>query len=157
MRLLGNIMWFILGGWLLFLTYAVAAIIFFPVFIPIFRIARHALWPFGRDLVTQSQLIKYREIKSIESKEQFVGTTTRKISGLLNILWLVTFGWILALVHFCSAMLNLFLFFFIVTIPNISGHWKLIRVAFMPFNKVIVPQSVADEIKTELVKNKLNI
>jgi uncharacterized membrane protein YccF (DUF307 family) len=157
MRLLGNIVWLILGGWVLFLTYTVAAIIFFPLFIPLFRLARYALWPFGRGLVTQSQLIKYREIKSIESKDHLLGSTARRISGVLNILWMLTFGWFLALVHLFSAIFNMFLFFLIVTIPNIGGHWKLIRVAFMPFNKVIVPQSIADEINKELVKNKLNI
>ena len=48
MALLGNIIWFILGGWFLFILYAIAAVIFFPMFLPLFRIAKYAAFPFGR-------------------------------------------------------------------------------------------------------------
>jgi uncharacterized membrane protein YccF (DUF307 family) len=49
------------------------------------------------------------------------------------------------------------LFWTIIAIPNIGGHWKLIRVAFLPFNKVIVPSAVAQEINEGIVKAKLGI
>jgi uncharacterized membrane protein YccF (DUF307 family) len=68
-----------------------------------------------------------------------------------------TFGWILALTHLACSFFNLLFFWTIVAIPNIGGHWKLIRVAFLPFNKVIVPSGVAQEIKDGIAKAKLGI
>ena len=153
MTLLGNIVWFLLFGWTLFLVYALAAIIFFPVFIPLFRLARYSLWPFGKDVVTQSELDAYRKLNGAEAESE-VSTT---LSGVLNVLWMLTFGWVLALAHLFCSIANLFLFFLIVTIPNIAGHWKMIRVAFLPFNKVIVPKQLADEIAVAMAKSKLDL
>ena len=157
MRLLGNILWFILGGWLVFLLYALGALIFFPMFVPLFRLAKYAAWPFGRSVVTQAELEKYRAIKGIENESSKMQKALRLSSGGLNLLWMFTFGWMLAFVHFISAIINIVLFFLIVTIPNIGGNWKLMRIALMPFNKVIVPDEVAKEINIGISKAKLNI
>jgi uncharacterized membrane protein YccF (DUF307 family) len=70
---------------------------------------------------------------------------------------MLTFGWVLALVHLSASFLNLCLFWTIIAIPNIGGHWKLIRVAFLPFNKVIVPSGVAKEIREQIAKSKLGL
>ena len=153
MRLLGNIIWFILGGWLLFLGYLLAAIIFFPMFIPLFRLATYSLWPFGKDVVSHGQLNKYRELTASPAEEEALTT----LGGALNIIWVLTFGWILALFHLAASIGNLMLFFLIVTIPNIAGHWKMITVALMPFNKAIVPQLLADEIEATIAKSKLKL
>jgi len=164
MTLLGNIIWFILGGWLLFILYTIAAIFFFPVFIPIFRIAKYSLFPFGKGIVSQNQLNKYRELTGSKSEgdaaSQVVDATktvTQGVSGALNILWMITAGWVLAFVHLCASLLNLSLIFLIITIPNIGGHWKMMKVAFLPFNKVIVPEQLSKEIEVEIVKGKLKI
>lgn len=157
MALLGNIVWFFLGGWALFLGYALGAILFFPMFIPLFRLALYALWPFGRDVVTRAQLDRYRQIKGSAVDGSAVDSTLKNVSAVLNVLWMLTFGWFLALVHLAASFANLCLFFLIVTIPNIGGHWKLIRVAFLPFNKVIVPASLAQEIRDGLAKARLGL
>ena len=164
MAFLGNIIWFILGGWCLFLIYTIAAIVFFPVFIPIFRIARYSLFPFGKEIVTQSELNKFRELNASKSDNDAatpVVDSTKKVmqgvGGVLNILWMITFGWVLALMHFVSSIANLLLFFLIFTIPNIGGHWKMMKIAFLPFNRVIVPKQLAEEIKIEIAKGKLKI
>jgi len=164
MALLGNIIWFLLGGWLLFLLYTLAAIFFFPVFVPIFRIAKYSLFPFGKGIVTQNQLTKYRELNASKSEgdatSQVVDATktvAQGVSRMLNILWMFTFGWILALVHLLASISNLALFFLIITIPNIGGHWKMMKVAFLPFNRVIVPKQLSEEIEIEIAKGKLNL
>ena len=114
MTLLGNIIWFVLGGWLLFILYTIAAIIFFPVFLPIFRIARYSLFPFGRSVVYQKDLTKYRELTHSKSEDGMDTNITK--SGLqnankvLNLIWVLTFGWILALTHLLSAVANVFFF-----------------------------------------------
>lgn len=157
MRLLGNIIWFLLGGWLLFIGYALGAIIFFPVFKPLFRLALYSAWPFGRAAVSKDYLDKYRKVagKSVEISAS--ENALKKTSAVLNVFWMLTFGWLLALIHFISSLLNLALFFLIVTIPNIPGHWKLIKVSFMPFNKVLVPTELADEMKLVLAREKLGL
>lgn len=157
MALLGNILWFFLGGWALFIAYTLGAIFFFPMFIPLFRLACYAVWPFGRDVVTQAQLDRYRQVKGLASESSAIGTTMKNVSAVLNILWMLTFGWVLALIHLMASLGNLCMFFLIVTIPNIVGHWKLIRVGFLPFNKVIVPKAVAEEIRQEIAKSKLGL
>ena len=161
MRLLGNILWFILGGWLLFVVYTIAAIIFFPVFLPIFRIARYSLFPFGKEIVYKTQLNKYRELTKAKIDVETDSEESKKIaqgaSKILNIFWVLTFGWILALTHLVAAIVNIFLIFLIVTIPNIGGHWKMMKIAFMPFNTVIVPERIAEEIKEVIIRNGLNV
>jgi uncharacterized membrane protein YccF (DUF307 family) len=157
MTLIGNIFWFVLGGWALFILYTIAAIIFFPAFIPLFRLARYAAWPFGRGIVTQNQLSQFRVINGTSTAISPDQNTMRNISGVLNVVWLLTFGWILALAHLVSSIANLCFFWLIVTIPNISGNWKLMPIALMPFNKVIVPKAIETEIKLALSKSRLNI
>jgi uncharacterized membrane protein YccF (DUF307 family) len=157
MALLGNIMWFFLGGWLLFILYALSAILFFPMFVPLFRLALFAVWPFGQAPVTKAQLDQYRQAKNINFDNSLMEGALKNASAVLNLLWMCTCGWILALAHISAAFLNLCFFWTIIAIPNIAGHWKLIRVAFLPFNKVIVPSSVAQEINDSIAKAKLGI
>ena len=156
MRLLGNIIWFFLGGFILFIVYTLAAIIFFPVFKPVFRIAKYALWPFGKEVISENELQKYKELNS-DSSDNVVETASSSIGTVLNVLWMVTFGWVLALLHLFSSIANLCLFFLIVTIPNIGGHWKMMKIAFMPFNTVLVSSELAGEIRKELEKDKLKV
>ena len=157
MAFLGNIFWFVLGGWLLFIFYTLAAIVFFSMFVPLWRLAIYSAWPMGRSVVSQSKLTKYKEItgKSIElgKGEPII----KGFSSVLNVLWLLTFGWSLALIHFLSALANLVFFLLIFTIPNIIGNWKLMGVALMPFNKKIVPNTIAKEITDTIAKDKLGI
>lgn len=157
MRLLGNVIWLLLGGWLLFIAYTIAAIVFFPFFIPLFRLAMYSAWPFGQGVVSQSQLSKYREITGKSAQVNDIKSFATGASTILNILWILTFGWVLALGHILSAFINMLFFWLILTIPNIAGNWKLIPVAFAPFNKVILPEEVAEEVRNAIVRSKHGI
>jgi uncharacterized membrane protein YccF (DUF307 family) len=157
MALLGNIIWFVLGGWILFLVYGFASIVFFPAFVPLFRLAVYAAWPFNRGIVTAKQLRDYRELRGATIDQSETQKALEGVSSVLNVVWLLTFGWIIAALHLFASIANLCLCFLVVTIPNIAGNWKLIPVAFMPFNKVIVPKSIEEEIKLALTKSKLGI
>ena len=157
MALLGNVIWFLLGGWVLFLVYAFAAIIFFPAFVPLFRLAVYAAWPFNRGVVTAKQLRDYRELQGTTTEQSETHKTLESISSVLNVVWLLTFGWVIAGLHLFASFANLCFFFLVVTIPNIAGNWKLIPVALMPFNKVVVPKAIEEEIKLALTKSKLKI
>jgi len=157
MRLLGNIIWFITGGWLLFLVYLFAAILFFPMFLPLLRVARYALWPFGQDVVTQDELDEYRTLRQGVQSDSGLTAAGNALGGLGNLLWMLTFGWVIALIHLLAVIVNLGLIWLIVTIPNIGGNWKLMGVAFRPFNKVIVPAALAQEIRENLARSRLGI
>ena len=157
MALLGNILWLVLGGWMVFLLYLLGAIIFFPVFIPLFRLAVYAAWPFGRSVVSKAALDRYRDLTGATYETSGLEDTARAVSGVLNLLWVLTFGWVLALTHLLCAILNVLTIWMIVTIPNIPAHWKLMKVVFMPFNKVIVPQTLADEMADRFARARLNL
>ena len=157
MALLGNIIWFLFGGWALFLIYLLGAVFFFPMFIPLFRLAQYAAWPFGRTVLSQRELSRYRQTKEIDDQVSAMTTGLRATSSIMNLLWMLTFGWLLAIAHFFGSIINLMFFWLIVTIPNIGGHWKMMGVALMPFNKVIVPATVAQEVKDTNARKKLNL
>ena len=161
MAFLGNLLWFIFGGWLLFIVYTLGAIIFFPIFIPIFRLARYAAWPFGRSVVTQSDLQTYRELSGTGEDITNIQAALRVTSGLINIVWMFTAGLVLACLHIVCALANLVPALTIIGIPlaiaNFLGNFKMVPVALMPLNKVIVPSALADEIRVTVAKGQLGI
>lgn len=155
MTLLGNILWFILGGWLLGLMYLFGAIVFFPLFPFLWPLVKFAFWPFGKEVVSRLDLEAYQRAHGVEKSSTQSAKNTVGFIG--NILWALTFGWILALCHLVAAIMNIAFIWLIVTIPNIGGNWKLITVAFAPFNRVIVPSELAREIKLTAAKKKIGI
>ena len=57
LTLIGNLLWFLLGGWLLGLEFLIAGVLCCATVVGIpfglccFRIASFAFWPFGKDIV----------------------------------------------------------------------------------------------------------
>lgn len=121
MRLLLNIIWFLLAGLWIAIGYAIAALICFILIITIpfgvasLRIALFALWPFGRTVV----------------KRPDAGIA----SGIGNVLWFLLCGWWLALAHLISGAL---LCLTIIGIPLGIGDFKLIPVSLLPLGREIV-------------------
>ena len=126
MRTLGNILWFVLAGFWLFLAYVVAGIlaciliITIPFGIASFRIAGFVVWPFGRTAVKRP--------------------TSGVFSVIGNIIWLILFGWELALAHLLTAA---FLAITIIGIPLAIANVKLIPISLWPMGREIVPIEVA--------------
>lgn len=122
MRLVLNIIWFLLAGIWMFIGYALAALICFVLIITIpfgiaaLRIGIFALWPFGRTIVRRSD----------------AGVA----SGIGNVLWFILCGWWLALTHLVT---GIFLCFTIIGIPLGLANFKLIPVSLLPFGREIVP------------------
>jgi uncharacterized membrane protein YccF (DUF307 family) len=125
-RTLGNILWFVLAGFWLFLLYVVAGIIACVLIITIpfgvasFRIAGFVIWPFGRTAVKKS--------------------TAGIGSAIGNVIWLILFGWELALAHLLTAAL---LAITIIGIPLAVANVKLIPISLWPMGREIVPMEVA--------------
>lgn len=121
MRTLLNIIWFLFGGLWLSLGYALAGVLFFILIITIplgvasFRMARYALWPFGRAVIDQPD----------------AGTG----SVVLNVVWIILAGWWLALGHVTTAVAQAIT---IIGIPLAIANLKMIPISLVPFGKEIV-------------------
>ncbi len=121
MRLVLNIIWFVLAGLWMAIGYTLAALICFVLIITIpfgvaaLRIARFALWPFGKTVVKRAD----------------AGIA----SGIGNVIWLVLCGWWLALAHLVTGVA---LCLTIIGIPLGLANFKLIPVSLLPLGREIV-------------------
>ncbi len=129
MRTLGNILWFIFGGflmglgWLLAGLVAAITIIGLPWAKACFVIGQFAFWPFGKEAVSRRDV----------SQQDDIGTGTLGVIG--NVIWFVLAGWWLALGHLFSALAC---FITIIGIPFGIQHVKLAVIALAPIGKTIV-------------------
>lgn len=119
MTLLGNIIWLIFGGLLAGLGYIVGGIalcltiIGIPFGIQSIKYGVAVFAPFGRELV---------------EKEEANGC----LNIVFNVLWIVFFGWEIAILHLVHAAL---LAITIIGIPFAAQHIKLIPLSLMPFGR----------------------
>ena len=125
MRLLGNLIWFILGGfamglgWWLAGILAALTIIGIPYAIAAFRIGTFSFWPFGREIVDKPDS----------------GEAGKVLSLLGNIVWIIFGGLWLALGHLILALV---LAVTIIGIPFAVQHLKLAHLSLTPYGKTIV-------------------
>ena len=121
MRLLLNLLWFILGGWISGTLWVLAGCVFAVTIVGLpwvpaaWRIAGFSYWPFGRQIV--------------EHPNAGAG------SVLLNILWLILAGWWLALGHIAIAIPQAIT---LIGIPFAWQHVKLAILSLTPVGKVVV-------------------
>ncbi len=121
MRTLLNVIWCVFGGFWLALGYAAAGVLLcvlvvtFPLGVAALRMARYALWPFGRAVV----------------EKPGAGTG----SAVLNVVWIVVAGWWLALGHLVTAVAQALT---IIGIPLAVANLKLLPVSLFPYGKEIV-------------------
>ena len=150
MALLGNLIWFILGGWLLGLLYLVGAIVLFPLLPFLLPFIGYVFWPFGRAHVRRADISKWKQARGDEPDNDGIDGAGSVVKILANVVWIITFGWILALSHILSGLINLASCIFLITIPvclpNALANFKLVPVAFVPFGVKIVPTGLAEEI-----------
>ena len=144
--LLGNILWFVLGGvfmglgWWLVGILAFISIVGIPWGKACFVIGQFAFWPFGKEAVNR---------RDLTGKED-IGTSTFGTLG--NILWFVFAGIWLAIGHVLSAAAC---FVTIIGIPFGLQHLKLAAIALAPIGKQIVDKNVAAVVHGE--KAKINL
>jgi uncharacterized membrane protein YccF (DUF307 family) len=155
MKVLANIVWLLTGGWLIGLLYLLGAIVFFPLLPFLYPLIGYGFWPFGRRAVSKSRLEEYRRI--VGNADDNPSGAVKAVGVVANVLWALTFGWLLALAHLVSSLVNLIFFWLVITIPNIVGHWKLIPTAFTPFRRVVISSALADEMDLVLEKSKHRI
>ena len=121
MSFLGNIAWFILGGFLISLYYALAGILFcisiigIPFGVQLLKMAKLALFPFGKNVVCDT-----RDMGCL--------------SILMNIIWIIVGGVEICLMHIGFGAL---LCITIVGIPLGIQHFKMALLALAPFGQKI--------------------
>src|SRR6056297_1153155 len=126
MSLLGNIIWIIFGGlvhavgWFLAGLLCFATVIGIPFGLQCFKMAKLQLAPFGKKVVTVND---------------------NSINLIANIIWIILFGWELALANLISA------FFFAITIigiPFAKQNLKLVKLSLVPFGRKVVSSGNTD-------------
>ena len=119
MRTLGNILWFLFGGLIGGLAWTLAGciwcitIIGIPFGLQCFKFASLAFFPFGKDVV-------------------YGGGS---ISFLANIIWLIFFGWEMALGHLALGAVWCIT---IVGIPVGMQCFKMAKLSLMPFGADVI-------------------
>ena len=118
MSCLGNIIWFLLGGLIAGLSWALLGLLWcitiigIPIGLQCFKFAALSFSPFGKEIILGNGAV----------------------SLLLNIIWIVTSGLPLAIEH---ATFGVIFCITIIGIPFGKQHFKLAKLALMPFGAVV--------------------
>lgn len=129
MRLIGNILWFILGGALMGLGWWIAGLLAYISIICIpwgkacFVIGKFTFFPFGKEAISRKYI----------NNEDDIGTGTLGTIG--NVIWFVFAGIWLAIGHMLAAIAC---FITIIGIPFGIQHLKLAGLAIAPIGKTII-------------------
>ena len=121
MKFIGNIIWFVFGGFIIAIEYLIASIILaitiigIPFAFQTLKLASLAIWPFGRQAVSVDQ-------------------PSGCLSTILNLIWLLFGGIWIALTHIVFGILFSIT---IIGIPFGAQHFKMASLALMPFGKTI--------------------
>jgi len=119
MSLLGNIIWLIFGGFFAGLGYIFGGlmlcltIIGIPFGVQSIKIGFATFTPFGKEVVEGANANSALRI-------------------IFNLIWIVLFGWAIAIAHITGAIL---LAITIIGIPFAMQHIKLIPLALFPFGR----------------------
>ena len=119
MKLIGNLLWLMLGGiiisliWLVIGLLLCVTIIGIPFGVQCFKIAGFVLWPFGRDIIPGGFGV---------------------MGALGNIIWILVCGIEFAAAHLICGVL---LCITIIGIPFAFQHFKLAKLSLIPFGAQI--------------------
>lgn len=146
MRILGNFLWFILGGVFMGILWWIMGLICFISIIGIpwakacFVIGQFTFFPFGKEAISRKELHQTEDI----------GTSGFGVIG--NIIWFLLFGLWLAIAHIASAI---FCLITIIGIPFGIQHLKLAAIALFPIGQTIVDKEIAFEVRAQNAKEKV--
>ena len=134
MRLLGNILWFILGGFLMGLIWWLVGLLAFITIIGIpwgrscFVIGNMSFFPFGKEAVDRELLTGRGDLG------------TGVFGTLGNIVWFIFAGLWLAIMHLTAALAC---FLSIILIPFGIQHLKLAGLSLAPVGKTVISREQA--------------
>lgn len=119
MTLLGNLIWLVFGGFTAALGTVLGGlalcltIIGIPFGIQTIKLGLSMLFPFGKEVVAEPE-------------------AESTLNTILNLVWIVVWGWALALNHLLFAAI---LAITIVGIPFAQQHLKLMKLSLLPFGR----------------------
>lgn len=123
MRILGNILWFVFGGVFIGLGHILGGIglcltvVGIPFGIQAFKLGLASFAPFGKEVVERDR-------------------ADSPLRVIFNILWIIFFGWEIAVGH---VVLGVLLALSLVGIPFALQHLKLVPLALLPFGRELRP------------------
>ena len=147
MTVIGNFLWFILGGIIMGLLWWIVGIVAYISIIGIpwgracFVIGKFSFFPFGKEAINRKEL----------SLQDDIGTSG--LGTLGNIIWFIFSGILLAIGHVFSAVVC---FVTIIGIPFGIQHLKLAGIALSPIGKTVVTKQVADVARSENAKKTVS-
>ena len=122
MSILGNIIWLIFGGFLAGLGYIIGGLVLcitvvgIPFGLQSIKLGVATMVPFGKEVV----------------ESPHANSTLRVI---FNIIWLILFGWEIAVAHLVSALI---LAITVIGLPFAKQHIKLGPLALFPFGRDLI-------------------
>jgi uncharacterized membrane protein YccF (DUF307 family) len=129
MRLLLNILWFVLGGWLSGLLWLLGGLVLamtivgLPWAFAAWRIAGFAFWPYGKTIMP----------RELATGREDLGTGN--MGCVLNVIWFVFAGWYIALSHLLIAIAEAVT---IIGLPFAYKDLQLAVLALAPVGKEVV-------------------
>ncbi|MEO1444193.1 MAG: YccF domain-containing protein [Chloroflexota bacterium] len=117
MSFLGNLIWLIFGGFFAGIIYILGGLLLCLTIVGI---------PFGRQAIrfgTSVMLPFGKEVAAQPGGDSFLST-------IFNVVWVIFFGWEIALTHLTSGLI---LAITIIGIPFARKHFQLIPVSLFPF------------------------
>ena len=121
MSFLGNVLWILLGGFIVALLYFLGGLILcitivgIPFGVQLFKLGLFSLMPFGRDIET-------------------TGFASGCLGVVMNLIWIIAGGIELVFVHLALALIMAVT---IIGLPFAKQHIKMARLALMPFGSSI--------------------
>lgn len=122
MSLLGNIIWFLFGGFIAGVIYILGGVVMLLTIVGI---------PFGLQQIKLGIAILAPFGKKVVEGPGADGC----INIVLNILWIILFGWEIAVAHLVLALI---LGITIIGLPFARQHIKLIPLSLLPFGRKLV-------------------
>lgn len=119
MNFLLNLIWVVFGGLMIAIEYAISSVIMMitivgiPFGLQTLKLAVVALWPFGTDVTDESW-------------------PSGCLAGIMNVIWWFVGGIGIALTHLAWGLLFCIT---IIGIPFGVQHFKLMKLALLPFGK----------------------
>lgn len=146
MRTVLNVLNFVLGGffttlgWLIATFFSVVLIFTLPLTRSCWEITKISLLPFGNEAIHVDELYPEKS-----------NTLLAAGGSLLNIVWLVLFGWWLCLSHIIAGIAQCIT---IIGIPVGIANFKIAAIALWPVGRRVVPVEVAQQARIENARRR---
>ncbi len=121
MNIFLNVIWVLFGGLMIAIEYAISSVLMMitivgiPFGLQTLKLAVLALWPFGTDISNESW-------------------PSGCLAGIMNVIWWFVGGFAIALTHLGWGLLFCIT---IVGVPFGVQHFKLMKLALLPFGKAV--------------------